>query len=86
MKLGIIGSGYVGLVAAACFVDIGNDVICVDVDQSKLVTEWKEFRSLNFDLIKLKMNNNLFIDGRNQFKKEFIENEGFKYIQIGVKV
>jgi len=50
-----------------------------------LVTEWKEFRSPDFDLIKSKMNNNLFIDGRNQFKKEFIECNGFKYIQIGVK-
>lgn len=50
-----------------------------------LVTEWKEFRSPDFDLIKSKMNGNLFIDGRNQFKKEFIEVNGFKYIQIGVK-
>ena len=50
-----------------------------------LETEWKEFRSPDFDLIKSKMNGNLFIDGRNQFKKEFIEGNGFKYIQIGVK-
>ena len=49
------------------------------------MTEWKEFRSPDFDLIKSKMNGNLFIDGRNQFKKEFIEGNGFKYIQIGVK-
>jgi UDPglucose 6-dehydrogenase len=50
-----------------------------------LVTEWKEFRSPDFDLINSKMNGNLFIDGRNQFKKEFIESKGFKYVQIGVK-
>jgi UDPglucose 6-dehydrogenase len=50
-----------------------------------LVTEWKEFRSPDFDLIKSKMNGNLFIDGRNQFKIDFIESKGFKYIQIGVK-
>ena len=50
-----------------------------------LVTEWKEFRSPDFDLMKSKMNGNLFIDGRNQFKKKFIESNGFKYIQIGVK-
>ena len=50
-----------------------------------LVTEWKEFRSPDFDLMQSKMNGNLFIDGRNQFKNEFIEGNGFKYIQIGVK-
>jgi UDPglucose 6-dehydrogenase len=50
-----------------------------------LVTEWKEFRSSDFDLITSKMRGNLFIDGRNQFKKGFIESKGFKYVQIGVK-
>jgi UDPglucose 6-dehydrogenase len=55
------------------------------VDALILVTEWKEFRSPDFDLIKSKMKGNLFIDGRNQFKKEFAESNGFKYLQIGVK-
>ena len=50
-----------------------------------LVTEWKEFRSPDFELVKSKMNGNLFIDGRNQFKKDFIINKGFQYLQIGVK-
>lgn len=36
MKVGVIGSGYVGLVAAACFAEMGNKVICVDVDESKI--------------------------------------------------
>jgi len=36
MKLTIVGSGYVGLVAGTCFADSGNDVICVDVDASKI--------------------------------------------------
>jgi len=36
MKVGIVGSGYVGLVAAACFAEMGNKVICVDVDQKKI--------------------------------------------------
>ncbi len=50
-----------------------------------LVTEWKEFRSPDFDLMQSKMNGDLFIDGRNQFKTDFIESKGFKYVQIGVK-
>ncbi len=36
MRVTIVGSGYVGLVAGACFADSGNDVICVDVDQHKI--------------------------------------------------
>ncbi len=36
MKLCIIGTGYVGLVSGTCFADIGNDVICVDVDRRKI--------------------------------------------------
>lgn len=32
----VIGSGYVGLVAAACFAEIGHNVICVDNDESKV--------------------------------------------------
>ena len=32
----MIGSGYVGLVTAACFAEIGHDVICVDVDAEKV--------------------------------------------------
>jgi len=54
-------------------------------DALVLVTEWKEFRSPDFDLMQSKMNGNLFIDGRNQFKTDFIESKGFKYVQIGVK-
>jgi UDPglucose 6-dehydrogenase len=55
------------------------------VDSLILVTEWKEFRSPDFELMKGKMKGNLFVDGRNQFKSDFIKNKGFEYIQIGVK-
>ena len=36
MKIAVIGSGYVGLVAGACFADTGNDVLCVDNNESKV--------------------------------------------------
>ena len=32
----VIGSGYVGLVAAACFAEIGHHVVCVDNDEAKV--------------------------------------------------
>ena len=36
MKIGVIGSGYVGLVAAACFSEMGNTVYCIDIDDRKI--------------------------------------------------
>ncbi len=36
MKISVIGTGYVGLVAGTCFAESGNDVICVDKDKNKI--------------------------------------------------
>ena len=36
MKISVIGSGYVGLVTGACLAEVGNDVLCVDVDAEKI--------------------------------------------------
>ncbi|MEQ1530134.1 MAG: UDP-glucose/GDP-mannose dehydrogenase family protein [Methylococcales bacterium] len=36
MKITIFGSGYVGLVTGTCLAEVGNDVICMDIDESKI--------------------------------------------------
>jgi UDPglucose 6-dehydrogenase len=36
MKVSVVGSGYVGLVTGACLADIGHEVVCLDVDASKI--------------------------------------------------
>ena len=38
MNITVIGTGYVGLVSGACFADFGNDVLCLDLDASKIDT------------------------------------------------
>ena len=36
MKTAIVGTGYVGLVTGTCFAEMGANVICVDVDRTKI--------------------------------------------------
>ena len=36
MQITIFGSGYVGLVTGACFANVGNQVVCVDIDKAKV--------------------------------------------------
>lgn len=36
MNIGVIGAGYVGLVTGTCFAEMGNDVICADIDDKKI--------------------------------------------------
>src|SRR5579859_183647 len=36
IRIAVVGSGYVGLVAAVCFAEMGHQVICIDNDQRKI--------------------------------------------------
>src|SRR5437870_5541963 len=36
MRIAVVGTGYVGLVAGVCFADSGHSVVCVDVDEKKI--------------------------------------------------
>ena len=36
MRIAVIGTGYVGLVAGTCFAESGNNVVCIDIDQEKV--------------------------------------------------
>ncbi|MGZ5847349.1 MAG: UDP-glucose 6-dehydrogenase, partial [Ramlibacter sp.] len=36
MNITVIGAGYVGLVTAACLADVGNDVVCLDLDSQRV--------------------------------------------------
>ena len=38
MKLTVVGTGYVGLVSGACLADVGNQVLCIDIDPKKIDT------------------------------------------------
>ena len=54
------------------------------VDALILVTEWKEFRSPDFNKMKTIMNRAVIFDGRNQYDADLLEDIGFSYNQIGV--
>lgn len=53
-------------------------------DAMLLVTEWKEFRSPDFDEIKQRLKEPIIFDGRNQYNAPKLKEMGFEYYQIGV--
>ena len=64
------------------YVNYKDDVI-KDSDALVLLTEWKEFRSPDFEKIKEQLKQPIIFDGRNQYISYGLENKGFEYYRIG---
>lgn len=56
-----------------------------DADAMILLTEWKEFRSPDFEELKVQLKQPIIFDGRNQYSGLHMEEKGFTYYQIGKK-
>lgn len=54
-----------------------------NADALVIVTEWKEFRSPDFSLIKQKIKENVIFDGRNMYEPKVVKNAGIKYFPVG---
>ncbi|MBW4654610.1 MAG: UDP-glucose/GDP-mannose dehydrogenase family protein [Kaiparowitsia implicata GSE-PSE-MK54-09C] len=54
-------------------------------DALVLVTDWKEFKNIDFAKVSKLMNNPVIIDGRNYLDQEALESAGFRYVGIGRK-
>jgi len=73
---------YLKGIAAVTYCDSKEDCL-YDADALILLTEWKEFRSPDFNLIKAQLKTPVIFDGRNQYHGFGLENQGFEYYQIG---
>lgn len=56
---------------------------CTGADALVIVTEWREFRTPDFDTIKAKLKNALIFDGRNLYEPKDMRAQGFEYHAIG---
>ena len=64
------------------YAETPNDAL-VGADALVIVTEWKEFRSPDFDLIKERLKQPLVFDGRNLYDPAFVRGLGIEYLAIG---
>ncbi len=56
----------------------------VDADAMILVTEWKEFRAPDFAEMEQRLKNKVIFDGRNQYNRKRLAEDGWEYFEIGV--
>jgi UDPglucose 6-dehydrogenase len=68
--------------AALSFAD-SQTAALENADALIIVTEWKEFRSPDFDNLKAKLKTPVIFDGRNMYDPLFVRGIGFGYLAIG---
>lgn len=80
-KITVVGTGYVGLIAAVGLADFGNTVIGVDVDEEKI----KILNSGQSHIYEVKtmMRGNVVFDARNLLSRKSLVKEGFIYQGLG---
>jgi UDPglucose 6-dehydrogenase len=60
-----------------------GDETLEDADCLAICTEWQEFRSPDFDLIRKKLRDPVIFDGRNLYDPDFVSGQGLRYYAIG---
>ncbi len=60
-----------------------HDEALQGADALVIVTEWKEFRTLNIDVLKQQLNSLVVFDGRNLYDPQLMQDEGVEYYAIG---
>ena len=74
--------GYLNDVPNITYVNSKYEAI-QNADGLVLLTEWKEFRSPDFEEIKMQLNTPVIFDGRNQYNAFNLKEKGIEYLQIG---
>jgi UDPglucose 6-dehydrogenase len=85
MKITIFGSGYVGLVTGTCLAEVGNDVICVDIDEAKIAMLRQGIIPIFEPGLEAMVKENQS-EGRLRFTtdiKEAVEHGVFQFIAVG---
>ncbi|MCI5166866.1 MAG: UDP-glucose 6-dehydrogenase, partial [Candidatus Electrothrix sp. GM3_4] len=64
---------------------VGVYEACEGADAVILMTEWNQYRALDFERLKGSMNTPIFIDLRNVYEPTILKNLGFSYVGVGRK-